>query len=123
MPAIFASVGDRVEYHLDPNGEYCELDYIGRHATPPELIKEKNPKLNKGYELVDSPQLGWLMFKKPWGGEFATNRGIRDSMGAWPLDIYSPFDAEGKRIECKLCLPPEKCGVFREFKVDRYANW
>ena len=120
VPAIFANVGDMVEYFLDPDGDYCELEYIGRHTTPPELIKEKNPKLTKGYELVDSPQMGWLMFKKPWGGEFAANRGIRDSMSAWPLGIYSPYDAEGKKIECTLCLPPEKCGVFREFKIDRY---
>lgn len=116
VPAIFASVGDQLEY----GSECCVLYYIGRHTTPPELIKEKNPKLYKGRGLVDGPQLGWLMFKKTWGGEFSTNGGIRDRILAWPEDIYSPYDAEGKKIKCALCLPPEKCGVFRELSVDRF---
>lgn len=119
VPSIFADVGDMVEYHLDPQGEYIELEYLGRHETSPALIKRKNSKLCRGYEKVDAPQLGWLVFRTTSGFGFNCNGGIRDSMSAWPEDIYSPYDARGKRmIESTICLPPEKCGVFREYKQD-----
>ena len=56
------------------------------------------------------------MFRKTLGAGFALNGGVRDSMSAWPDDIYSAYNDMGEKIRRTLCLPPKKCGVFR--KID-----
>ena len=40
--AVFAGVEDEVEYHLEPHGEYVDLEYLGRHKTSPEHQKQES---------------------------------------------------------------------------------
>ena len=97
-PALFASPGD-VFFTRDRNSwgdSYVE--YVGRN----EVVSNGT-----------SPKKGWLIFHN--SGHLTplnvTNGGIRDTLGAWPMQKYSHYTEDGEMIEQTLCIPPEMCGA------------
>lgn len=92
-PVLFAEIGD---YFMHPHShEYGDYDYdvfayMGR--------KKSN---------------NWLLFEHVYGdGLHIVNGGLRDLLGAWPIQKYSLKHTDGTYDEDILCLPPKLCGGF-----------
>ena len=126
-PVLFAKPGDLFEW-TDYQGDSTVVEYIGRNTIPSKKIKlGDDDDDDDDDETYTSPKKGWLIFHEHESSECTidvTSGGIRDAVGAWPIDSYSQYDGEGK-VEDTLCIPPEMCGalkVARSYNEDKESD-
>lgn len=115
VPALFAKPGDVFEcegegfiYYTSCGMEETYLTFVGRNENQSRAI-EINGETSEAFK---SPKKGWLIFKDDYNGKGIDriNGGVRDVLGAWPMDCYSQYDEDGKVIRGTLCVPPAMCG-------------
>jgi hypothetical protein len=107
-PVLFATKGD-IFTHPRLDG-ICDME--------PEVFEYLGRTFQSGKE-PSATLPGWIIFRHvdgPWGiegGHGAVNGGVRDVMGAWPMNEYRVYDDNGEYEHGVMCLPPEKCFGFR----------
>ena len=113
-PVLFADEGDLFSHRLDERMQSYDEDvfeYVGRTVKIDAVSAER------------VTPAGWLIFRHMSGAGIsgngiALNGGVRDVIGAWPIDKYHLYDHNGQFDRKVFCLPPEKCYCFRCVDVD-----
>ena len=95
-PAIFASVGELFTHDTyDRFGDF-DIDIFEYEGRTPEQ---------------------WLIFHHVEGaGFYWLNGGVRDAIGAWPLETYQVTLENGEVDEDRIKLPPRMCFMFRKYQ-------
>ena len=118
VPALFAEPGDEfvcegegfIYYTCTEGLEDTYLEYVGRNELPSKNIEFRGDITDE----YKSPKKGWLVFKDKHEEGKGVDRcrgGLRDALGAWPMDCYSQHGEDGKVIRETLCIPAEDCGL------------
>ncbi len=114
-PILFAAPGDHFQHHtMDANhGDWDPDVFVYKGRTDGSGVMKPG-----GGARVPA---GWVVFRHTGIGRGicaggctrGLNGGMLDAIGAWPLDKYRDYGADGTFDENVIALPPKMCWGFR----------